>query len=450
MRRHSRLNEWTCAVGVALAPYAGLVHADAPLPPLPAHADAPLTPVGLLSEPIPDSTPNAAQLRRGQYLVAVGDCLSCHVRPGGEPLAGGLGMETPFGVIYTANISSDPRTGIGSWTDDQFYRAMHDGIGANGEHLYPAFPYASFRIVTREDDDAIIAFLRTTPAVDYTPPKNKLDFPLNFRSVVGAWNLLYLRTGEYQADPKQSADWNRGAYLVNGLGHCGGCHTPLNAAGAEKTSEPFHGARIENWFAPDLSGNERTGLGLWSTTDIVEYLSNGRNARASAGGPMAEVIGNSTSLLNAADLLAVAVYLKSQAPTSVTSRAAPEPGAMLRGAAIYTDVCASCHLQDGIGQPSLFPRLGHDAMVQQTDAIGLEHLILAGARTGTSSRRPSPLAMPSFAWKLTDAQIADVATYIRNSWGNEASGLSASDVEQVRRHLKLETPRFTNNSGDQE
>lgn len=450
MNRHATLYRSILGVGIMLATGADAAHAGDSLPALPAHTGWAPSAVGLLSRPVTDATPNAEQVRRGQYLVAVGDCMSCHLRSGAEPLAGGLGLVTPFGVIYSANITSDQRTGIGAWTNEQFYRAMHDGIGVRGENLYPAFPYASFRLATREDDDAIIAFLRTTPAVDYTPPKNQLIFPLNFRSVVGVWNLLFLGPGEFRADEHQSAEWNRGAYLVNGLGHCGGCHTPMNYAGAQESSVRFHGARLDNWFAPDLTANDRTGLGLWSTTDIVEYLSNGRNARANAGGPMAEVIRNSSSLLNPADLLAVAVYLKSQAATRIASQVLPAPGAMVRGAAIYADACASCHLQDGIGQASLFPRLSHDAMVQQNDPIGLEHLILAGGVTGTSSRRPSALAMPSFAWKLTDGEIADVATFIRNSWGNEASGLSASDVETVRKSLRLENPHLTGNSGDQE
>jgi mono/diheme cytochrome c family protein len=420
------------------------------MPALPAHGAEAFTAVGLLSQPIPDSTPNAAQLRRGQYLVAAGDCMSCHLREGGEPLAGGLGLKTPFGVIYSANISPDRDTGIGAWTNDQFFRAMHDGVDDEGENLYPAFPYPWFARASREDDDAILAFLRTTPAVNYTPPKNKLPFPLNFRSAVKIWNLLFLNSGDFHADPKQTAEWNRGSYLVNGLGHCGGCHTPKNVMGAEKSDRHFHGARLDNWVASDLTGNDRTGLGGWSVDDVAEYLRNGRNARANAGGAMADVITYSTSLLSDEDRHAMAVYLKSQPATSSISAAKGDVGAMRRGAAIYSDACASCHLEDGVGQPRLFPPLGHNAMVQQADPTGLEHLILAGGRTGTSPSRPSPLTMPSFAWKLSDREVADVATYIRNSWGNEAAALSSSEVHEVRRHLDLEVPHFTNNSGDRD
>src|ERR1700727_82998 len=191
-----------------------------------------ILPVDLLRQPIPATTPNAEQLRRGQYLTVAGDCMSCHVRNGGEPLAGGLGLNTPFGVIYTPNITSDKETGIGNWTADQFYQAMHKGIEDEGSNLYPAFPYPWFTLVSREDDDAILAFLKTTPAVKYTPPENGLPFPLHHRSVVKGWNLLYFAAHDYKSDANQSAEWNRGAYLVNGLGHCGACRTPKSALGA--------------------------------------------------------------------------------------------------------------------------------------------------------------------------------------------------------------------------
>jgi mono/diheme cytochrome c family protein len=418
-------------------------------PSLPAHPVSGVTPAQLLTQPIADSTPNVAQLRRGQYLVAAGDCLSCHLRKGGEPLAGGLGLKTPFGVIYSLNITSDGETGIGNWTNDQFYHAMHDGIDDEGKNLYPAFPYPWFRLVSREDDDAILAFLKTTPAVNYTPPKNDLTFPLNFRSTVKGWNLLYLKSQEFQTDASQSPEWNRGAYLVKGLGHCGGCHTPKNSLGANKTTLELHGATLDNWVAPDLTANDRTGLGGWSIDDLTEYLRTGRNAHAGAGGAMANVITYSASLMNDADRHAIAVYLKSQAAAPSSAYGPPDPGAMRRGAAIYSDACASCHLEDGVGQPRYFPPLGHNAMLQQADPTGLEHLILAGGRIGTSPSRPSPLSMPSFAWKLDDAEIADVSTYLRNSWGNQAAAVSSSQVRDARRRLNLESVHLTVNSGDQ-
>jgi mono/diheme cytochrome c family protein len=310
MSRFSRVRT-AGLVGTALA--VGLMcSAVGQMPALPAHPSSAITPAGLLAKPFDDSTPNAAQLRRGQYLVAAGDCLSCHLREGGEPFAGGLGLNTPFGAIYTSNITPDRQTGIGAWTGDQFYRAMHDGKGAHGENLYPAFPYPWFRRASRADDDAIFAYLMTVPAVSYTPPQNNLPFPFNIRGSVGAWNLLFLDGHDFQSDPGRSAEWNRGAYLVKGLGHCVACHTPKNSFGADKSKQEFHGGKLDNWVAPDLTGNSRMGLGDWSVEDIVEFLATGRNPRAAAGGAMAEVITYSTSLLNDADRHAIAVYLKSQ------------------------------------------------------------------------------------------------------------------------------------------
>jgi mono/diheme cytochrome c family protein len=437
-------------VGTSIAIFGLMQMAMSQTPPsLPAHPVSGVIPTQILSDPIDDSTANVAQLRRGQYLVAAGDCMSCHLRPGGEPLAGGLGLKTPFGVIYTPNITSDKETGIGNWTADQFFRAMHDGIDDEGNNLYPAFPYPWFRLVSREDADAILAFLKTTPAVKYTPPGNKLTFPLNFRPMVKGWNLLYLNSHDFQADPRQSTEWNRGAYLVNGLGHCGGCHTPKNAFGADKRKLELYGATLDNWVAPDLTDNDRTGLGSWSIDDIAEYLGNGRNRHAGAGGAMADVITYSTSLLIDGDRRAMAVYLKSLAASPNVGDIRPDPGAMRRGAAIYSDACASCHLEDGVGQPRYFPPLGPNAMLQQADPIGLEHLILAGGRIGTSPSRPSPLTMPSFAWKLTDDEVADVSTFIRNSWDNHAAPVSGADVRTARSKLNLDTVHFTANSGDQ-
>ena len=441
----------TIGAVVAIFGVAGVAISQLPaLPALPAHAGGgAMLPTELLTRAIDNATADSAQVARGQYLVAAGDCMSCHLRDGGEPFAGGLPLNTPFGVIYSSNITSDSQTGIGAWTSEQFYQAMHDGKGIHGENLYPAFPYPWFRRASRADDDAMLSFLKTTPAVNYTPPQNHLPFPLSIRSAVGGWNLLYLDSHEYQADPGQSAEWNRGAYLVNGLGHCGGCHTPKNLLGADKSEQLLRGGDLETWVAPDLTGNPRTGLGDWKIDDIAEYLRTGRNARAAAGGPMAEVITYSTSLMNDEDRRAIATYLKSQPASPTVAAKIPDQEAMRRGAGIYSDACSSCHLEDGVGQSRLFPPLGHDAMLQQADPAGLLHLILAGTRIGTSHRRPSPRSRPSFAGKLSDQEIADGSTFIRNSWGNQAAPISDSQVSEARRKLNLETVHLTENSGDQ-
>jgi mono/diheme cytochrome c family protein len=442
----ARLTSIAGVAGLTVIAVASLASGQKPLP---VHPSTTITGVSLLTQPIPDSAPDAEQLRRGQYLVRAGDCVSCHMREGGEPLAGGLGLKTPFGTIYSSNISADQETGVGNWTPDQFYRAMHDGVGVHGENLYPAFPYPWFRRASRADDDAILAYLKSTPAVRYTPPANRLPFPLNIRFMIKGWNLLFLRSKDFQPDPNQSAAWNRGAYLVEGLAHCGGCHTPKNLLGADKAGKAFHGGDLDNWVAPDLTANVRTGLGDWSADDITEYLSAGRNAHANAGGAMADVITYSTSLMTDADRQAIVAYLETQPASPTAPVISIDGGTMRRGAAIYSDACAACHLENGVGQPRYIPPLDHNAMLQQTDPTGVVHLILAGSRTGDSPSRPSPLAMPSFAWKLSDQEVADVATFIRNAWDNQATPVQANEIATVRRTLHLEKPRLTDNSGDQ-
>jgi mono/diheme cytochrome c family protein len=444
-----RLRWWLSAIGAAVALTSIARFALGEGAPLPAYPTANPTALQVLTGPVSVAAADPEQLRRGQALVIAGDCMSCHLRPGGEPLAGGLGLKTPFGTVYSANITPDPDTGIGRWTAAQFYSAMHDGVDDEGHNLYPAFPYPWFTRLSRSDDDAVFAYLKSVPAVHYTPPRNELPFPLNIRFLVKGWNLLFLRTSDWQDDPTQSAEWNRGAFLVEGPGHCGGCHTPKNLLGAGKSGQELYGGDLDNWVAPDLTGNERTGLGRWSVDEIAEFLKTGRNVHANAGGAMADVITYSTSLLSDRDRRAIAVYLKSRAasarnaPTKV-----PEPGLMRRGAAIYSDVCSACHLEDGVGQPRVFPPLGKNAMLQQDDATGLVHLILAGSRTGPSATRTSALTMPSFAWKLSNAEIADVATYLRNSWGNQASAVSAAQVDELRGKLGLRAARLTASSGD--
>lgn len=409
----------------------------------------PANPVGardLLTAAIPDGTPDAEQVRRGQYLVRVGDCLSCHIAAGGQPFAGGLGLNTPFGVIYSANITPDRNSGIGAWTTDEFYRAMHDGVGVRNEHLYPAFPYPWFTRVSRQDSDAIFAFLKTLPAVDNTPPPNRLPFPINLRATVGGWNLLFLHKSPLAPDPAQSAEWNRGAEIVNGLGHCGACHTPKNMFGAEKSRVAFNGAMLNAYVAPDLTENQRTGIGVWSVDEVAEYLRNGRNAHGDAGGPMADVITYSTSLLSDEDRHAIAVYLKSLPARSASTASSPDAASMKRGAQIYTDACSSCHLGEGKGQPGYFPPLAKDAVAQQPDPSGIVHLVLGGSRSGPTPPRPSALTMPSFAWKLDDQEIADVATYVRNSWGNQAGAVNAATVHKMRERLAMQTVHLTDNS----
>jgi mono/diheme cytochrome c family protein len=397
--------------------------------------DAPPGVLAVLTRPIPDG-PDAGLLRRGRYLATAGDCVSCHTRAGGLPFTGGRGLATPFGVIYSPNLSGTA-AGIAGWTPDQFFRAMHDGVDNDGGHLYPAFPYTHFTIVSRADSDAILAWLKTVPGDASAPPANRLPFPLDLRAVMLVWNAINFAPHGLAANPAQPAAWNRGAYLVQGLGHCGACHTPRTALGADDTAHAFAGGKLDGWIAPDLTGNPRTGLGRWSQQDIVDYLKDGRSARSNAAGPMAEVVTYSTSMLSDADLAAIATYLKGIAASPDGPVTAAPAVAMRTGGAIFGDACTACHREGGVGSPRLFPPLAGSAAVQQADPTSVIRLILAGGRTGPTLARPSALAMPSFAWKLDDQQVADVATYTRNSWGNRAPAVTAGAVADLRAKLHL-------------
>ena len=392
--------------------------------------------IGLLTAPIPDG-PDAALIRRGRNLAIAGDCVSCHTRAGGHPFAGGLGLATPFGVIYSSNITGDHATGIGAWTPDQFFAALHRGVAPGGKYLYPALPYPHFTMIPRADSDALLAYLKTVPARHYTEPANRLPFPLDIRLGMIAWNAINFTPHAFRSDPAKPAAWNRGAYLVEGLGHCGACHTAKTALGAEQRGRALQGGTLDNWVAPDLTGNPRTGLGGWNAADIVQYLKTGRNARSNAAGQMAEVVTYSTSLMADQDLAAIATYLKSLPPSADVPSPAPEAAAMRAGGAIFADACTACHLAGGKGQPGMIPPLPGSAAMQQQDPTGVIRLILAGGRTAPTLSRPSFQSMPSFAWKLNDRQVADVATYIRNSWGNRAAPVSADQVADLRGKLGL-------------
>jgi mono/diheme cytochrome c family protein len=301
-------------------------------------------------------------------------------------------------------------------------------------------PYNHFDTIPRADSDAILAFLKTVPAAHYVPPANRLPFPLDIRLAMIGWNMLNFSPHPFRADPNRSAAWNRGAYLVQGPEHCGACHTPKTILQAEKNDQAFRGSVIEDWFAPDLTGNPRTGLGRWSARDIVDYLKTGRNAHSNASGLMGEVVAYSTSLLSDSDLAAIATYLKSLSPSPTTRSPAPDAATMRAGSAIFFDECTACHLGGGKGQSGMFPPLRGSAVAQQRDPTGLIHLILGGGRTAPTPSRPSFQSMPSFAWKLSDQQVADVATYVRNSWGNRAAPIDAGQVASMRSKLRVTKP----------
>ena len=308
---------------------------------------------------------DATLITKGEYLARAGDCIACHTAREGKLFAGGLPMKTPFGTLYTSNITPDPQTGIGTWTADQFYRLMHDGRFPDGGLVYPAMPFGSYTKVTREDSDAIYAYLRSIPAVKQRNTPHDLRFPFNNRSLIIGWRTLYFKEGEYKPDPAKSAEWNRGAYLVEGLGHCAMCHTAINALGGSSESQAFEGGLIpmQYWYAPSLTSNKEAGLGDWSIEEITQYLRTGIADRGAVYGPMAEVVYNSLQYLNDDDIRAMAIYLKTLAqgtpPASASRPMASSEGSLLIsfGKSIYDRECALCHGADGLGAPPHYPPL---------------------------------------------------------------------------------------------
>lgn len=374
-----------------------------------------------------------ALVQRGKYLVVAGDCTACHTSPGGAFLAGGVPLQTPFGVLVPPNITPD-KTGIGGWTDAQFDRAMQHGRAPGWKHLYPGFPYIYYTKVSKSDLTAIHAYLNSVYPVANAVVANRLPFPYNIRALMIGWNVLFFSPGRYKPNPAQTAQWNRGAYLVEGRGHCGACHTAKNFLGGDQTSHYLQGGLLAGWYAPSLNNAPRTGLGSWSVQDIVDYLGTGRNEKDGAVGPMAEVVMDSTSHLTRADLTAIAVYLKSQPAPAMPAPvplAAADP-AMRAGAEIYQDNCSVCHTASGLGVATLFPALAGSAVVQSAEPATLIRVVLQGVKSSTTVQAPTGLAMPTFGWKLSDTKIAEVLTYIRNSWGNAAPAVPQDKVTKAR------------------
>ena len=377
---------------------------------------------------------NFGQIERGRYLAIAGDCSSCHTVPGsGQPFAGGRPIETPFGVVVGANITPDPDTGIGAWSDETFVRALREGKGHDGQLLYPAMPYPYYTKLTESDALAIRAYLNTVKPVRNAVVSNKLPFPFDVREGMAAWNALYFKSGEFKPDPTKSAEWNRGAYLVQGLGHCGACHTPKTQLGGDDRARTFQGNALQGWFAPNITNDNERGLGGWSVADIVAYLKNGHNATTASTGIMGEEITLSSSQMTDADLTAIATYLE-DLPGQISSPAAVSASdpTMTAGGAIYADECSACHGMDGKGVPYLFPSLAGSPNVRSVDPVSLTRVLIEGARSVATAGEPTGPGMPSFAWKLSDDQVAAVLTYIRNSWGASASPVDPRQVEQAR------------------
>ncbi|MBV4366692.1 c-type cytochrome [Erwinia sp. BNK-24-b] len=387
----------------------------------------------------PPGAADADAVARGKYIAIAGDCVACHTAPESkDAFAGGYAISTPFGGIFASNITPDKETGIGNWTERDFYRAVRHGKGKEGENLYPAMPYNAYVKVSDRDMHDLWMYMRSVKPVHYAVPETDLGFPYNIRLAMMGWNLLFYKNSGFKPDAGRSAQWNRGAYLVEGLEHCGACHTPKNLLGGDRDAW-LQGSNLSEWHAPDITSNRYTGIGGWSVDQITDYLKLGSNHVAVASGPMAEAVTNSTQHLTREDLQAIAVYLKSQ-PDSGTQKPQPlaaDDAQMKMGANVYSANCAACHNSDGKGIPNLAASLAGNPGLQAEDASSIISTILQGGRGAVTEGNPTSGAMPAFAWKLSDEQVAAAATYLRNSWGNAASVVKPEAVAGKRKVLNM-------------
>jgi mono/diheme cytochrome c family protein len=386
--------------------------------------------------PAPAATPEL--LARGAYLARLGNCAACHTTRGGTPYAGGRGIDTPFGTVYSSNLTPDAQTGLGRWSASDFWRALHNGRSQDGGLLYPAFPYTSYTAVTRADSDALYVYLQSLPATAQAATPHALRWPFSTQPALAVWRALYFQPGVQQADPQQSAEWNRGAYLVRGLGHCGACHTARNALGASSGELDLAGGLIpmQNWYAPSLASPHEAGVAGWPLEDVVRLLQTGVAPGVTVRGPMAEVVRQSMQYWSADDLGAVATYLQALPQTTSTPPLRdlpPTPGRMLeRGAQLYDRHCAQCHGAQGQGVVGAYPPLAGNRAVTMANTANLVQTVLNGGFAPATAGNPRPYGMPPFVLVLDDSDIAAVLTHIRSAWGNQAQGVTELDVNRMR------------------
>ncbi len=426
--RHGRASVAALLSILALAPSV-ISHASTGAKPAPSAAEAP-----------PAAT--QSNLERGEWLAIAGNCETCHTAPGGKPFAGGLPFETPFGKVYSTNITPDEQTGIGRWTREDFARSLRHGVRPNGEHLYPVFPYTAFTKITDADADALYDYMKKIPAVQYTPPANQMSFPFNQRWLLGAWKALFFDEGPFEPDLERSAEWNRGAYLVDALAHCSACHSPRNMMGAESKShaltggtytDKIPGGELRKWSTPNLT-SASNGLGAWSVDDLTAYLATGQNSFLTTFGPMNEVILNSTRRLPEADVRAMAVYLK-DVPANEGKLQGPASAEELKtGRILYNVYCGTCHLPTGLGGEDIGSRLaGGSLVVQASDPAALINVILYGPQLPVPhlpSKRSK--VMEAFGDQLSDEDVALIASYIRSSWNNKGGRVTPAQVAEQR------------------
>lgn len=412
-----------------------------------------------IASAIPDPTISAQTASRnpdpghGRIVALEGDCAACHSAPNEDPFAGGVALATPVGTLYSSNITPDPEQGIGEYSFPDFVRLMRLGVTPSGKRLYPAMPYTSYAKVSDEDLQDLFAWLRKeVPPSGRPNRKGDISWPLTMRWPLALWNLAFHKATPFQPDPSRGAEWNRGAYLVQGLTHCGACHTPRNFAYAEKDLDGatplfLSGASFDGQSPINLRGNEGDGLGSWSKADIVQLLASGRNPHSAVSGSMGDVVRFSLQYLGEAELAAIAAYLKSLPPAPGDHAAFAPDKAVLQnyldgvatdpGGQIFMDGCAACHRLGGQGAGTAFPGLAGNPMVLSRDPASLIQVILAGSRLPSTDAVPSNLAMPGFAWRYDDAQVAALASFVRASWGNQAPPVAPGQVTDVRMRLGL-------------
>ena len=391
-----------------------------------------------------------ALIKQGEYLARAGDCVACHTAKDGKPFAGGLPMETPIGLIYSTNITPD-KSGIGAYSFDDFDKAVRHGIAKNGDTLYPAMPYPSYARVTETDMQALYAyFMKGVKPVAQENKAVDIPWPLSMRWPLAMWRWTFApAVADFTPVTGQDPVVSRGAYLVEGLGHCGACHTPRaltmqeKALGAGDSSAFLSGsAPLEGWIAKNLRGDHKDGLGSWNEEQLVQFLKTGRSDRSAVFGGMSDVIVHSMQYMSEADLTAIARYLKSLPAVDATDTPHQYDPAVAdalwngddskRGAAVYIDNCAACHRTDGHGYTRVFPALAGNPVLQSADPTSLIHIVLKGGTLPATHTAPSTFTMPAFDWRLSDQEVADVVNFIRTSWGNKAGEVKAGDVKVLR------------------
>lgn len=396
--------------------------------------------------------PSEELLQHGEYVARLGDCVACHSTPKSAPFSGGLEMGTPLGSIFTTNITPDKETGIGDYTLADFDRAVRQGVARDGHRLYPAMPYPSYVKMSDDDIQALYAYFssRVTPVHEQNKPSN-IQWPLNMRWPLALWNAVFTESGTYE--PKTSGDdrWNRGAYLVQGPGHCGSCHTPRAITMAEKAldeSSPLYlsGALLDGWYAPSLRGDPNRGIGRWSEEDIYAFLKNGRNQHGVVFGSMADAFNNSTQFMTDDDLRAIGHYLKSlpgdpardgtpwkyeDGNVSNVALSGGQPGS---GAQTFMAKCSFCHGADGRGKNQWIPPLAGSTSSLQKESASQINVALNGSARVVAAGIPDAYRMPPFRQQLSDQQIADVLSFVRSSWGNQGGAVVPDDVKSLREH----------------